>query len=280
MTQVSKLSMVLQSYNDSATLEHSGTKGMKWGVRKLHNAMTSKAIQKNSMAIQKNANKLGTRLAAEHVAKHISGNGLSTVRTVTGTAIHKYAMKGIGKDTKSANLHNFSNNKQAVNAIRRNQKLSNKLANKYANATGAKKEKIKKNLDAWNAYSKVYSKKVTAQLAESNKHFERSDKNRINIDKVRNATIKNINTGVYKDNRHGDTNQVLDFQYHTAKKMAKQVAESITPEQVKAVVGAAGYVSGRATRSAVDSANYVKASAKRKNVKRAYKDQSTRYKTI
>ena len=275
--------MVLQSYNDSTTLEHSGTKGMKWGVRKIHNAMTSKAIQKNSMVIQKNANKLGTRLAAENVAKHISGNGLSAVRTVTGTAIHKYAMKGIGKDTKSANLHNFSNNKQAVNAIRRNQKFSNKLASKYANATGTKKEKLKKNLDAWNAYSKSYSKRVTTQLAESNKHFERSDKNRINIDKVRNATIKNINTGVYKGNRHGDTNQVLDSQYDTAKKMAKktaEVAKSISPAQVKAVVGAAGYVSGRAARSAVDGANYVKASAKRKNVKAAYKDQSTRYKTI
>lgn len=265
-------------------LEHSGVKGMKWGVRKVRNSITNLALSSRSVHLGLASRRLGIKLAAAKIGNKISGDGLSTTRTVVGTGLQRFATnKKTGKLTSKANKLNFYNNRAAVKALARNAKTTTKLNKAYANAVGIKKVKAKKNLDAWNAYSTKYNKKLMANLSNSNTHFSNADSNRKGIDKSRNQTIKRINDKVYGNNKHGDTNQVLDAQYKNTQKginTAKKAVKAITPEQVRTGVALAGYAAGRGARSAVDGANYVAATARRRKVKPAYKDQSKRYKTI
>lgn len=265
-------------------LEHSGVKGMKWGVRKARNAVTSLNIANRNRDLNISATHMGVKLAAAKIGERVSGDGLSTARTVVGTGLHKYAVnKGTAKLTNKANILNFKNNKAAIKAIKRNAKTTAKLKQAHAKAIGIKKVKAKQQLDAWNAYNKKYTKKLMSNLSNGNSAFSTVDSHRKSIDRARNKTINKINNKIYGDNKHGDTNQVLDSQYKDAKKVynaGKKAVKAVTPEQVRNGVAIAGYVAGRGSRSAVDGANYVAATARRRKVKPAYKDQSTRYKTI
>ena len=261
-------------------LEHSGVKGMKWGVRKTRNAIARYSADKANSKLTKIDSKVAKRAAVERLSKAVTGNGLSSTRTFAGSALHNYARQGVGKNMNRANELNYGANRSINSALSRNAKTSAKLAKKVLKKTGKAKEKAQKNLEAWNAYSKKYSKKAKETNTNTNSLYSSVDKNRVSMDKSHNAKIKAINNAVYKANKHGDTNQALDAEYKRNINNAKKAYNAVTGEKGKAAASLLGYASGKAARGVSDSAQYVRASSIRKGVKRASKNQVTKYRTI
>ena len=253
---------------------------MKWGVRKTRNAIANISAKSANKKLIKIDKKVATKASAELLSKAVTGNGLSSTRTFAGSALHNYARQGIGKKMNKANELNYGANRSINSALSRNAKTSAKLAQKVLKKTGKAKEKAQKNLEAWNAYSKKYANKATETNKKTGSTYSSIDKSRVSMDRSHNAKIKAINTAVYKQNKHGDTNQALDAEYKRNVNNIKKAAKAVTGEKGRAVAGVLGYASGKAARSASDSAQYVRASAIRKGVKRASKNQATKYRTI
>ena len=261
-------------------LEHSGVKGMKWGVRKTRNAIARISASSANKKLGKIDGSVARRTVGEALSKQITGNGLSFTKTNIGSAIHAVSRKGIGKKMNKANELNYGANRSINAALARNARTSMKLAKKVNSKTGAAKAKAQKNLEAWNAYSKAYSAKAKQTNSETGKTYSSIDKNRVKMDQLHNQKIKNINKSVYGNNKHGDTNQALDAEYKSTQAKVKAAARWAKGDQARAIAGIAGYTAGKASRSAVDTAQYVRASAIRKGVKKASKNQATKYRTI
>lgn len=261
-------------------LEHSGVKGMKWGVRKTRNAIARISASSANKKLGKIDGSVARRTVGEALSKQVTGDGLSFTKTNIGSAIHAVSRKGLGKKMNKANELNYGANRSINSALARNARTSMKLAKRVASKSGTAKEKAQKNLDAWNAYSKAYSAKAKKTNAETGKTYSSIDKNRIKMDQLNNQKVKAINKSVYGNNKHGDTNQALDAEYKKTQAKVKAAAQWAKGDQAAAIVGLAGYGAGKASRSAVDTAQYVRASAIRKNVKKASKNQSTKYRTI
>lgn len=222
-------------------LEHSGIKGMKWGVRRARNSVSLGVASHNRSKTDKQVKQMGKNLSSEKIADRVTGSGTSRIRVALGNKAHQMATKNVGKSMNKANLSNFQSHQSIQAAISRNQKTTSKLQQKVSKASGPKKAKAQANLNAWNAYSKVYSEKANVSLAASGKSYNNFDTNKRAIDSTRNKTINRVNK-LYGANKHGDTNQALTAQAknttetaRTGVKIAKAAAKAATGPQGVAV---------------------------------------------
>lgn len=224
-------------------LQHSGVKGMKWGVRKAGNAFSRVAVKNQSnRKLKKIAKTMATKQKLEEVSKKVTGDGLSTARTVTGSAIHAIARQGYGKTLTKANTTNYQANKTINSSLAKNQKLTAKLQAKVSKKTGKAKEKAQKNLDVWTAYSKKYSEKAKKVNSSTNESYSKIDNASKAINKAHNDKVNNINKSVYKGNKHGDTNQILQDQQNKLVKAAKVAKTAASAAKTGGPQGAAAAV--------------------------------------
>lgn len=221
MSYNDQLANLVSNIVSERSLEHSGVKGMKWGTRKAVNALSRASANVQTKKISKVAADLATRAKGEKIATKVTGNGLSTARTVAGTAIHAVSRNGVGKKLNTANQANYVANKTQNKSLARNAKYAAKLKNKVDKKSGVDKAKAQKKLDAWNAYSKVHAAKIAKASAKTNTAYTTVANAKASMDRSHNQKVNNINKGVYGKNKHGDTNQILQTQQNKLEKAGK-----------------------------------------------------------
>lgn len=198
-------------------LEHSGVKGMKWGVRRARNAITVSSSKKAEKSLKSQGVISSLRKKATEVSDKVTGDGTSGARNVIGTGIHQASKISLSKSDKKANATNYHASIKVAKAIKRNDKYSAKLAKKASSSP-----KAAANAKAWEAYSKSYKARALSQSAKTSSEYAKIANNRQSMFNTRNETIKRINNNVYGKNAHGDTNQLLDTKANERKKQAKK----------------------------------------------------------
>lgn len=185
-------------------LEHSGVKGMKWGHRRVRNAIALGRAHANNVGLRAGVVGGKWRGASEKVASKISGkNKYNVIRRAAGTYIHNESVSGTYSGSTAMAQYKRVANKAVNKAIARNAKQTTKLQNKVAKKSGASKEKAKKQLEAWNAYSKSFNAKAqktksvtdskfnqTRALVEKNREIHDTSNNFKAPKLLRNATRK------------------------------------------------------------------------------------------
>lgn len=224
-------------------LEHAGTKGMKWGVRRAANSVSMGISSHNTKATNAVVNKLTNRIAIEKLSSKITGNGTSRIKNAAGNYVHNVARKGLGKSLNKANLTNFQSNQAVAAAVNRNSKHTSKLEQKVGKLSGAKKAKAQKNLDSWNAYSKSFSDRASKASSSANSSYSKLDSKKRSLDAVNQAKINKVNSSVYGKNKHGDTKQAIADQ----QKQVVQRANTVTKVAKIAAKVASGPAGGAAS---------------------------------
>ena len=202
--------MVLQSYNDSAILEHSGVKGMKWGHRRAIKSMEKMASDTKSNSKLKS--KLAEVTKEQNSVNKTYGKSTSSLVTVAG-------MRETKRLNDKADLIkglNSSSTMDAANSAKRLQskvsekasKLNKKLAVAKSKGQTSKVAKLQKKHEAAVAYSKMinqHTKGVINKTQKANASVQSAINKQMKAAKGMKAANKKV------DNRASNISDVIDY---------------------------------------------------------------------
>lgn len=187
MTQVSKLSMVLQSYNDSTILEHSGKKGMKWGVRRL----------------EKKMNRLDAQVAGKGKFGKQNAKALNSVKEQTArqkdiNKNYKGTQAGVNKSIRNDINTTYSpalNARaqvihEALKAGQRNANFNQRIAMAKAAGKMDKAAKLQNKQNAFKAYDALLQKRGNNIMTKTNKTVSDFNKETKKLTKAQNDFAK------------------------------------------------------------------------------------------
>lgn len=192
-------------------LEHSGVKGMKWGVTRAKNRMATNTIKRNANAAHKDIKYYKKVETLEKAADRVTGDGTSKVNRGKGDALHNLAMRGRYKKAADIDNRYNSNHSSVTRSIERNARVASKLQQKVNKASGAKKAKAQANLKAWNAYSKIHNKKMGSQVSRYNKNSSAAHAHHVNGLNADNARTERAYAA-----KHPNSSKMTDKQMDTA----------------------------------------------------------------